>query len=120
MLAPLRLIVSWVLILNPLYVADGAKRIALRDPNVAGNPVLAIMDVEAVEEFSDADMKMMTEKIFRTLDPEHTGVVQGPRDSSRGPFFVLSSSDDRSPGSSGDPQGPRSVAFSARRRRLEL
>ena len=29
----------------------GAKRIALRDPNVTGNPVLAIMDVEKVEEF---------------------------------------------------------------------
>ncbi len=53
----------------------GAKRIALRDPNVAGNPVLAIMDVEAVEEFSDADMKMMTEKVFRTTDPEHPGVA---------------------------------------------
>jgi ATP sulfurylase len=27
----------------------------------------------AVEEFSDAAMKMMTEKIFRTTDPEHPG-----------------------------------------------
>ena len=53
----------------------GAKRIALRDPNVDGNPVLAIMDVETIEEFSDADMKMMTEKIFRTTDPEHPGVA---------------------------------------------
>ena len=58
------------MILDPLYVADCAKRIALRDPNVVGNPVLAIMDVEKVEEFSDADMKMMTEKIFRTTDPD--------------------------------------------------
>jgi len=56
------------LILNPLYVADGAKRIALRDPNITGNPVLAIIDVEKVEEFSDADMRMMTEKNFRTLE----------------------------------------------------
>src|SRR5512145_234570 len=53
----------------------GAKRIALRDPNVAGNPVLAIMDVQAIEEFSDADMKMMTEKVYRTTDPEHPGVA---------------------------------------------
>ena len=52
----------------------GAKRIALRDPNVDGNPVLAIMDVTAVEEFSEAEMKMMAEKIFRTLDPKHPGV----------------------------------------------
>ena len=53
----------------------GANRIALRDPNVEGNPVLAIMDVEAIEEFSDDDMKMMTEKVYRTTDPEHPGVA---------------------------------------------
>lgn len=52
-----------------------AKRIALRDPNVDGNPVIAIQDVEAIEEFSDDDMKFMTEKIFRTLDPKHPGVA---------------------------------------------
>jgi sulfate adenylyltransferase len=53
----------------------GAKRLALRDPNLESNPVLAIMDVQAIEEFSDAEMKMMTEKIFRTTDPEHPGVA---------------------------------------------
>ncbi|MEW6238369.1 MAG: sulfate adenylyltransferase [Candidatus Omnitrophota bacterium] len=53
----------------------GAKRIALRDPNVEGNPVLAIQDVEAIEEFSDADMALMTQKIFRTDDPNHPGVA---------------------------------------------
>lgn len=52
----------------------GAKRIALKDPNVAGNPVIAIIDVEEVAEYSDAEMKMMTEKIFRTLDEKHPGV----------------------------------------------
>lgn len=53
----------------------GAKRIALRDPNVAGNPVLAIMDVEAIENFTDEQMKFMTQKIFRTEDPQHPGVA---------------------------------------------
>ncbi len=53
----------------------GAKRIALRDPNVAGNPVLAVMEVEAIEEFTDDQMKLMTDKIFRTQDPEHPGVA---------------------------------------------
>jgi sulfate adenylyltransferase len=53
----------------------GKKRIALRDPNVEGNPVLAIQDVEAIEEFTDAEMKMMTQKIFRTEDPNHPGVA---------------------------------------------
>ncbi|HIJ21272.1 MAG TPA: sulfate adenylyltransferase [Deltaproteobacteria bacterium] len=52
----------------------GAKRIALLDPNVKGNPVLAIQDVKAIEEFTDAEMKMMTEKIFRTDDMNHPGV----------------------------------------------
>ncbi len=53
----------------------GANRIALRDPNVEGNPVLAIMDVEAIEEFTDDEMKMMTEKVYRTTDPDHPGVA---------------------------------------------
>jgi len=51
-----------------------AKRIALRDPNVEGNPVIAIQDVEAIEEVSDDDMKLMTEKVYRTQDPQHPGV----------------------------------------------
>ena len=51
-----------------------AKRIALRDPNVDGNPVLAIQDVEAIETFTDDEMAMMTDKVFRTDDPEHPGV----------------------------------------------
>jgi len=50
-------------------------RIALKDPNVEGNPILAVMDVKAVEEFSDADMAMMSEKIYRPKPPEaHPGV----------------------------------------------
>lgn len=53
---------------------QGARRIALKDPNVDGNPVLAVMDVEAIEEFSDDDMKMMTEKVYRATDMEHPGV----------------------------------------------
>ncbi len=53
----------------------GAKRIALKDPNVEGNPVIAIQDVEAIETFTDEQMKMMTQKIFRTEDPKHPGVA---------------------------------------------
>ncbi|MFB1486989.1 MULTISPECIES: sulfate adenylyltransferase [unclassified Thiocapsa] len=52
----------------------GAERIALRDPNVEGNPVLAVMDVEAIEQVSDAQMALMTDKVYRTSDPEHPGV----------------------------------------------
>lgn len=52
-----------------------AKRIALRDPNVEGNPVMAIQDVEAIEELSDEQQRFIAEKVFRTLDPEHPGVA---------------------------------------------
>jgi sulfate adenylyltransferase len=50
------------------------QRIALRDPNMEGNPVLAIMDVEAVEAVSAEQIDFMAENIFGTLDPKHPGV----------------------------------------------
>ena len=72
---------------------EAGTRIALTDPNVDGNPVLAIMDVEAVETVSEEQMDFMAEKIFRTLDPEHPGVAtfksQG-RTMVSGPIQVLS------------------------------
>ncbi len=55
-------------VLNLVKDAGGVKagdRIALKDPNVEGNPVVAIMDVEAVEEFSDEDIKLISEKVYR-------------------------------------------------------
>ncbi len=52
---------------------NGAKRIALRDPNVEENPVLAVMEVEAIEEFSEDEIHFMAEKIFGTTDAEHPG-----------------------------------------------
>lgn len=51
------------------------SRIALLDPNVEGHPVIAIMDVDAVEAVSEEQMDFMAEKIFRTLDPAHPGVA---------------------------------------------
>ncbi len=50
-------------------------RIALRDPNTEGNPVLAVMEVDAVESVSDAQIDFIAEKVFRTLDPAHPGVA---------------------------------------------
>jgi sulfate adenylyltransferase len=65
-------------VLNLVKDAGNIKagdRIALKDPNVEGNPVLAVMDVEAVEEFSDADMAMMSEKVYApSPDEAHPGV----------------------------------------------
>ena len=54
---------------------EAGTRIALRDPNVEGNPVLAIMDVEAAETVSDEQNNYMAEQIFRTLDENHPGVA---------------------------------------------
>ena len=53
----------------------GASRIALRDPNTEGNPVMAIMDVSAIETVSDTQIEMMAQQIFATTDPEHPGVA---------------------------------------------
>jgi len=52
----------------------GAKRIALLDPNVDGNPVLAIQDVESIDEATNEQMKSMSEKIYGTSDMAHPGV----------------------------------------------
>ena len=50
-------------------------RIALKDPNVEGHPVLAVMDVEAIEEFTDDEMALITEKVYRPNNEEaHPGV----------------------------------------------
>jgi len=68
------------------------KRIALRDPNMEGNPALAIMDITAIEEVNDEQMQLMTEKVYGTLDPDHPGVAafnsQG-RMAVSGPIEVL-------------------------------
>ncbi len=52
-----------------------AKRIALRDPNVKGNPVIAIQDIENIENLSDDQITSITEKVYRTTDPEHPGAA---------------------------------------------
>jgi len=54
---------------------QGAARIALRDPNVDGNPVLAVMDVAAIEELSDEQKVAITQQVFGTLDEKHPGVA---------------------------------------------
>ena len=54
---------------------EGASRIALRDPNTEGNPVMAIMDVAAIESVSDQQIQSMAQQIFGTVDAEHPGVA---------------------------------------------
>ena len=55
-------------------IAVGSQ-IALRDPNVSGDPVIAIQKVEAVEELTDEEIDLITQKVYRTIDPEHPGVA---------------------------------------------
>ena len=55
-------------------IAVGSQ-IALRDPNVSGDPVIAIQKVEAVEELTDEEIDLITQKVYRTVDPEHPGVA---------------------------------------------
>jgi len=65
-------------VVNLLKDADairGAGRIALRDPNMEGHPVIAVQDVEAIEEFTPEQMEFMTQQVYRTTDPEHPGVA---------------------------------------------
>ena len=48
--------------------------IALRDPNVAGNPVLAIQNIEAIATLDVETINYVTKQIFGTLDIDHPGV----------------------------------------------
>ena len=57
------------------FAGKVGDRIALRDPNVDGNPVLAVMDVTGIDSLSDDDMSLMTREIFGTEDPAHPGVA---------------------------------------------
>lgn len=64
-------------IVNLTKDAGGIKagqRVALRDPNVEGNPVLAVMDVQGVEAVSDEQLRTMAKEIFGNLDEKHPGV----------------------------------------------
>ncbi len=62
-------------LLDKVDTIEGAGRIALRDPNLEENPVLAVMDVERIEAVSDEQMALMTDKVYRTDDPKHPGVA---------------------------------------------
>ena len=65
-------------VLNLVAEARGiapGSRIALKDPNVAGEPVLGVMEVTAIETFSDDDMALLTQQVYGTMDAEHPGVA---------------------------------------------
>ncbi len=51
------------------------RRIALRDPNLEGQPVLAIQDIESIDTLGEDEMRFNTRQVFRTEDPAHPGVA---------------------------------------------
>jgi len=60
--------------------ADGSSivpgsRIALRDPNVTGHPVIAIQDIEAVEMLSEEDVDFIAQQVYCTNDEAHPGIA---------------------------------------------
>jgi len=79
-------------LVDSIDAVSGAERIALRDPNVEGNPIIAIQQVDAIEAVDDEKMALMTEKVYRTNDMKHPGVAefnnQG-RHAISGPIQVL-------------------------------
>ncbi len=65
-------------VLNLVDNTDGIKvgdRIALKDPNVDGNPVIAVQTVESIEELADTDKKMIGKSVYGTDDIEHPGLA---------------------------------------------
>ena len=60
---------------NDIAAIGNAKRIALRDPNVEGHPVLAIQEIAAIEPVSDEQIDAMAQQIFGTNDANHPGVA---------------------------------------------
>jgi len=59
---------------NDISSIENAGRIALLDPNVEGNPVIAIQDVESIETIKGDQLHTITEKVFGTTDKDHPGV----------------------------------------------
>jgi len=64
-------------VLNLLSEADFSvgDRIALRDPNVEGNPVVAIQTVASVEQFSETELQEIAQAVYGTTDSAHPGVA---------------------------------------------
>ena len=77
---------------NDVSAIKGAKRIALRDPNQEGHPILAIQEVQAIEQLTEEQVKFIAQKVFGTTDNNHPGVgtfTSSGRSVISGPIQVL-------------------------------
>ena len=54
---------------------EPGERIALRDPNLPGNPVIAVQTVEKLERADAAALAAIVRGVFGTEDPAHPGVA---------------------------------------------
>jgi len=63
-------------VMNLLEHADFVvgDRIALRDPNVDGNPVVAVQTVSSIDQFSQQELFDIAQEVYGTTSMEHPGV----------------------------------------------
>ena len=64
-----------VLNLLPQMEAQVGDRIALLDPNIDGNPVIAIQTVSQIDRWSEDELNTVAEQVFGTTDLQHPGVA---------------------------------------------
>lgn len=66
-------------VLNLVADAGSVKvgdRIALKDPNVEGAPILAVQQVTAIETFSSDELNQLASQVYGTNDEAHPGVAE--------------------------------------------
>lgn len=64
-------------VLNMVHDAEGIEvgdTVALKDPNVDGEPVIAIQSVTAIESYSADEINTIVQNVYGTSDAEHPGV----------------------------------------------
>ncbi|MEX2516193.1 MAG: sulfate adenylyltransferase [Gammaproteobacteria bacterium] len=79
-------------LIDNLDAIKGAERIALRDPNVPGEPVIAVQSITGIDALNDTQLERMTERVFGTTDSAHPGVATFTslgRQAIAGPIEVL-------------------------------
>ena len=65
-------------VMNVCHSAEGIEvgtKIALRDPNVDGNPVVAVQDVTSIETLSEEQLAIIITNVYATTDENHPGVA---------------------------------------------
>jgi len=51
-------------------------RVALTDPNVSGNPVIAVQTIESIEDYTDTEIQSIASNVYGTTDTAHPGVAE--------------------------------------------